>query len=45
MKKLIKQYGTATVLRFSKEEKEIYGIEPGKVVEFTIHKVTDNGTE
>ncbi len=35
MKKVVKKYGDAFVIRLTKEEREIYGIKEGSIVDLT----------
>ncbi|MBD3262951.1 hypothetical protein GF374_01055 [Candidatus Woesearchaeota archaeon] len=41
MKKLVKKYGDATIINFTKEDKQIYGFDEGDILELIqvkIHK-------
>jgi len=41
MKKIIQEYGNALIIRFNGDDKKLYGLKVGDIVELTIIKVKD----
>jgi hypothetical protein len=41
MKKILKKWGDSLVIIFDKEDKEIYKLERGKIIDLTITEVKD----
>ena len=43
MKKIIQEYGNALIIRFNGDDKKLYGLKKGDIVEITITQVKEGG--
>lgn len=41
MKKIIQEYGNALVIRFNGDDKKLYGLKKGEIVELKITKIKE----